>query len=203
MGLRMRRGGTHHRPEPEGPPPLLEGQTVSLPKDSRGEALGPNGGPRRTPGSRRGKAREDRSRGPGAGVSGAGRSPLDAAELGLPTDGPALVRYLANSYKGVGQKTAETLVKEFGTDLYRVMRDLPERLTPVIPAKRAEQLLRGWRADYARRVERAAQEPGPSDPTAEEDPPVSWRRTRKGSRGRGRGAAVGGEGGQRREDGEH
>ena len=39
----------------------------------------------------------------------------------LPTDGPALVRYLTNSYKGVGKKTAERLVEEFGSGLFEVL----------------------------------------------------------------------------------
>ncbi len=189
MSLRMRRGGSHHRKEPEGPPPLLEGQAVSPSQTGRAATSGPAAPGRRTPGPKRETPR-DQTPEESTTTPQPDKGPINPAELGLPTDGPALVRYLTNSYKGVGQKTAETLVSEFGTGLYQVLRDEPDRLTPVIPARRAEQLLRGWRADYMRRVERASQEPGAPSSPQEGTPPVSRRRTRKGGRARGKGSGA-------------
>jgi hypothetical protein len=105
--------------------------------------------------------------------------------LGLPTEEQALIRYLANSYKGVGQKTAETLVRELGVGIYAVMQEDPDRIRSIIPSSRAEKLLSGWRADFERRREKLAEreEPDTSGPGrgAEE----STRRTPRGHRSRG------------------
>jgi uncharacterized protein (TIGR00288 family) len=141
-GLRMRRGGTRARREPEGPPPLLEGQVVAA---SGGKA------PPADRGARAGGRSTDR----GAKAEKPSPSPFpslpDPTALGLPTEGPAMIRYLTHRYKGVGQKTAESLVKEFGPGLYQVMQSNPDRIRKVIPANRAEQVLSGWQADLARR----------------------------------------------------
>ena len=72
--------------------------------------------------------------------------------LGLPSGREATMRYLANSYKGVGKKTAEALVDAFGKDLFEVLQHSPERVREVVPL-RAEQVLTGWRADYVRRMD--------------------------------------------------
>ena len=77
---------------------------------------------------------------------------LSPDRLGLPSGREATMRYLANSYKGVGKKTAEALVDAFGKDLFDVLQRSPERVREVVP-RRAEQVLTGWRADYARRKE--------------------------------------------------
>lgn len=76
---------------------------------------------------------------------------FDLKELRLPTETSAMRRYLANRYRGVGEKTAEALVGRFGTDLFRVLAEEPEQVEGVIPPKRAEQLLEAWKGDYARR----------------------------------------------------
>jgi uncharacterized protein (TIGR00288 family) len=76
---------------------------------------------------------------------------FDTTGLGLPTAPDAIVRYLTHRYKGVGEKTAETLVDRFGTDLFRAMQEDPEAISTAIPSSRAEQVLEAWRADYARR----------------------------------------------------
>lgn len=86
---------------------------------------------------------------------GVGADPVDLSSLGLPTDPDAIVRYLAHRYRGVGEKTAETLVERFGTDLFATLRDRPEAITEAVTPKRAEQVLEGWKADYERRTLRA------------------------------------------------
>jgi hypothetical protein len=63
-----------------------------------------------------------------------------------------MVRYLTHRYKGVGEKTAETLVERFGSDLFRTMHEEPDAIGRAIPAKRAEQVLEAWRSDFDRRT---------------------------------------------------
>jgi hypothetical protein len=93
-----------------------------------------------------------------------------------------MIRYLTNSYKGVGQKTAESLVAEFGRSLYAVLQQEPQRIGALIPAGRAEKLLDAWRTDVERRRQKLeADGPETGQHTAEEPSP-SKRRTR----GRGR-----------------
>jgi len=82
---------------------------------------------------------------------GTGTDGLDAAALGLPTGSRAMVQYLCNSYGGVGKKTAETLVETLGDSLFSVFQNDPARVHQLVP-RRAEQVLTGWRSDYARRT---------------------------------------------------
>ncbi|GMR13491.1 MAG: hypothetical protein BMS9Abin29_1701 [Gemmatimonadota bacterium] len=82
---------------------------------------------------------------------GAGTDDLDAAALGLPTGSRAMVQYLCNSYGGVGKKTAELLVETLGDSLFSVFQNDPARVHQLVP-RRAEQVLDGWRSDYARRT---------------------------------------------------
>ena len=123
--LGPRLGSTRRRRHEEAPT-FFEGQVVeTVPGDGDGAE----------PGS------------PGEG----GESSFDAAALGLPTDPEAIVRYLAHRYRGVGEKTAESLVERFGVDLFRVLRDDPSSINAAITPKRAEQVLEAWDADYERR----------------------------------------------------
>jgi uncharacterized protein (TIGR00288 family) len=77
---------------------------------------------------------------------------VDFGSLGLPSEHGAMVRYLTHRYKGVGEKTAETLVERFGSDLFRTMHEEPDAIGRAIPAKRAEQVLEAWRSDFDRRT---------------------------------------------------
>jgi len=93
----------------------------------------------------------------GGGADGDAAAPAAAGdvsldELGLPSDDGAIVRYLTHRYKGVGEKTAEALVEAFGQDLFRTMLEDPDAISRTVPAKRAEQVLDAWRADYERRT---------------------------------------------------
>jgi uncharacterized protein (TIGR00288 family) len=158
-GLRLgpRRGSTRRRGD-EHVPVLLEGQIVDPrhgdehvavlpkgqtvdPRDGDGE---PAGAPARAPT-------------PQAG------GPFDAVALGLPSDPPAIVRYLTHRYRGVGEKTAESLVERFGADLFRVLRDDPEAISEAVTPKRAEQVLEAWQGDYERRLTRRGGGGGAAD----------------------------------------
>jgi hypothetical protein len=90
----------------------------------------------------------------------------ELVSLGLPTGKEAITRYLTNSYRGVGAKTAESLVEAFGEGIFRIMKDDPERLSEVVP-RRAEQVLSAFRQDIERRTAGGAVEPAPSSETME------------------------------------
>ena len=196
-GVGVRRGDTRGRKGMDGPPPLLEGQVVgtSITSIPPGEAQSTveeeiererTPVATRTPRGRRGAPRDRVQGDQVASIETSGEA-LDIGALGLPTDGPALIRYLTNSYKGVGEKTAQRLVNEFGAGLFEVLHRDPKRLESVIRADRVGQLLEGWKADLGRRLERRAGETqGQGTGTTESAPPARPR-TRKSTRGRGRG----------------
>ncbi|MEX2530214.1 MAG: PIN domain-containing protein [Gemmatimonadota bacterium] len=139
---------SRRRGEKDEPPPLLEGQVVGT-RSSRSSR----------PSS---KAAEKKEAGPAEKSGGAtpGRETVSGAPapgaLNLPTGRASTIKYLSNSYAGVGQKTAETLVDELGEDLFRVLQDDPGRVEALLPSGRAEKVLEGWKEDYARRRSRIA-----------------------------------------------
>ncbi|MFP3948564.1 MAG: hypothetical protein ACLFWG_07520, partial [Longimicrobiales bacterium] len=147
-GLGPRRGERPGRKskKADSGPPILPGQIVG--KGSSGQqssASRESSGGQRGPAGRRGSS-----------VATASPTTVVAPEeLGLPTDEESVVRYLTNSYKGVGEKTAETLVEELGSDLFSVLQRQPERIRDVLPSNRADQLLDAWQDDLSRRKERA------------------------------------------------
>ena len=77
---------------------------------------------------------------------------VKVSDLALPSDPGAIARYLTHRYKGVGEKTADTLVKALGSELFRTMHENPDHIAEIIPKNRAEQVLEAWRADYERRA---------------------------------------------------
>ena len=76
---------------------------------------------------------------------------FDMRALELPTSASSIEKYLAHRYKGVGVKTAERLVKHFGTDVFKVLQHAPERVRKVLPKLRADSVLTSWAADFERR----------------------------------------------------
>jgi hypothetical protein len=170
QGLRLgpRRGSTRRRGDEDALVFLLPGQTVAAPSFTPSTERAPE--PRaptapETPGSSAGTPTAD--------------GPLDATALGLPTEPAAIVRYLTHRYRGVGEKTAELLVEQFGADLFRVFRDDPEAISAAVTPKRAEQVLEAWKIDFERRQGRRA--------GGVQDAPESRSgdRGRRGSRRRG------------------
>jgi uncharacterized protein (TIGR00288 family) len=83
----------------------------------------------------------------------AGPSVIDSEALGLPTDRGAVIRYLSNSYQGVGQKTAESLIDAFGADrVFQGLNDEPDRVREILGAgRRTDALLNAWQRDLRRR----------------------------------------------------
>jgi uncharacterized protein (TIGR00288 family) len=138
--LGPRGGTTRRRSGEEAPPSLFEGQTA---ESSYRTGEGPDRSHGAGPASR--GPVDDRARG--------GEAPVDPSTLGLPTDPDAQVRYLSNSYKGVGKKTAEVLVEEFGESLFTVLDEQPDRVREVVPPGRADRVLEAWQEDLTRRRE--------------------------------------------------
>ncbi len=103
----------------------------------------------------------------------------DLPQLGLPSDREATAAYLTNSYRGIGKKTAETLLDAHGEGLFLVMETDPDRIRELLPAGRAELLLEQWVDDVARR---RAELHGPGGRKVVEAPP----RRRGGGGGGGR-----------------
>jgi hypothetical protein len=124
-------------------PPLFEGQVVP-----RAGAHPPASPPTAEPAD-------------GGGVISA-PMPIDVERLRLPTDPENVVRYLTNSYGGVGRKTAEALVETLGDRVFTVLANDPDRVKRILPTSRADLLLQGWEADLKRRRERFLT---PSEPT--------------------------------------
>ena len=90
----------------------------------------------------------------GASSDTAGNSVVEVpvSDLALPSESGAIARYLSHRYKGVGEKTAESLVEALGADLFRTMHEDPDAIARIVPKNRAEQVLEAWRADYERRA---------------------------------------------------
>ena len=143
-GFGPRRGERRGSKGKDGPPPFLEGQVVMVPGSSPPTSGGSPQGEMPLGGE---------TEAPGAGGE------VELGQLGLPSGRAAVIRYLTNSYKGVGQKTAESLVDAFEGDLFRVLQEEPGKISSVVSGKRAEQLLEGWKVDYGRRQERASKTP--------------------------------------------
>ncbi len=174
LGLRLgpRRGSTRRRGADD-QPVLFEGQafgTSTSASNVRSESE--STAPDEVPG---GAVAEESKSEPVTDEIGGSADDVDLDSLGLPSDPDAIVRYLTHRYKGVGDKTAETLVERFGTDLFRTLRDDPAAVSAAVPPARAEQVLDAWRADYSRRTA------GENDSGGSK----SGRGGRRGGRGRG------------------
>ncbi|MGH7459023.1 MAG: NYN domain-containing protein [Longimicrobiaceae bacterium] len=93
----------------------------------------------------------------GAGRGGEGPPPIlpgqtvGAPQRELPGDAAAMRSYLMNSYKGVGARTADTLIEAFGKDLFRVLSEDPGRVRGLLGEGRARALLEQWSGDQPER----------------------------------------------------
>ena len=144
-GRRLNPRNQRRRRGPEGPPPIFEGQ--GIPKSGgAGDKPKPQD-----------SLRADADQAPTldealpADIFDPGQGVIDPEALGLPTDPGAITRYLTHRYKGVGARTAETLVERFGDEVFEILHAEPRRVTEVLPERRAAQLVQAWRADLARR----------------------------------------------------
>ena len=121
------------RAAPSGPPPVLPGQTVG---PSGGGATGSAGGR-------------------GGGEAFAAARPAGAPPDGLPDERAEVIRYLVSRYKGVGERTATTVVDAFGPgEVFRILDEDPERVRDLVGPARAQMLIAGWEADAEARAGR-------------------------------------------------
>jgi uncharacterized protein (TIGR00288 family) len=189
---RSRRGRRSGREAPEGPPPILPGQTVTAPvaaPAAPAEAPPAKKAAAEAPVKKRSRTRARGGRKTAAekrAQEAAAEPQFSAAELGLPRDRDSIQAYLINSYKGVGTKTAESLLDAFGDDVFRVLQEEPARVGEVLGDRRAGTVMENWTADLERRQEAAQPSPGEAtpEPAAEAEAPTK-KRARRGGRGRG------------------
>ncbi len=89
----------------------------------------------------------DRS-GPAQADSASEEREPPTAEREQPTaDRDALVERMARGYAGVGRKTAEKLVAEFGEEVFEVIDRSPERLERILPGRRVQAIVAGRRKE--------------------------------------------------------
>jgi uncharacterized protein (TIGR00288 family) len=205
---RRRRGRGRGAAGAEEAPPILPGQAVSVPaavkevakKTERRKAAAEQeteqpaaeAAPEAEAGTPVKKRKRTRSRARKTAVAAGAAAPTFSAEaLGLPADSSAISEYLSTSYKGIGKKTAESLLDAFGGDLFRVMEEEPHRVRELLGDRRAGGLLEQWSTDVAGR-RTAGETPatvGEAAPEAEAAPAVEAEkpksRARRGTRGRG------------------
>ncbi|TVP58734.1 MAG: NYN domain-containing protein [Gemmatimonadales bacterium] len=171
-----RRGGKDE------PPPLLEGQAVGSQSTSKPASSGDISGASSSETIHTGmitsgpvtseeeehepatdsRGASSRSAEPSPSPSPSSSEAIDVQALRLPTDRDSVIKYLANSYKGVGKKTAETLIDELGDALFPTLQSDPERVKKILTPARAEKVLEEWAADYERRSSRISRESGGS-----------------------------------------
>ena len=74
-------------------------------------------------------------------------TPAAAPADGLAPDRSELVERMARSYQGVGRRTAERLVAEFGKTVMDVIDNEPGRIEKILPRGRAQAVIDGRRAE--------------------------------------------------------
>ena len=158
---------------------LLPGQAVTSSSGGRSTGNGSSGASSRTGAKDDAPAPHAEPTGHAGTQTSAGDGGFDAGALGLPTEPAAIVRYLTHRYRGVGEKTAESLVERFGADLFRTLKDDPDAIKDAVTPKRAEQVLEAWAVDFERRSGRRGGAP------AEQAESRGGDRGRRGGRRRG------------------
>lgn len=159
------RGRRGRRSAAGGPPPLLEGQTVSLGQKSGSGAAARE--PKRSDAPAASTAAPSGGAGTGTDEDTGAGAPvaipavqdlelegvLDAKDMGLPVDAGAVQRYLTNRYRGVGERTAEAMIEAFGAEhVFAALQAAPDRVVEMLGGgRRANALIEAWEEDYARR----------------------------------------------------
>jgi uncharacterized protein (TIGR00288 family) len=183
---RRRRGRGKGTGTSEEAPVILPGQAVSVPSGTgrKTAASKPASSTEEESGTKSAapaKRKRTRSR---AKKTESAPAAFSASALGLPEETSEIAQYLG-TYKGVGAKTAESMVESFGSDLFRVMDEEPDRVRDLLGGRRSGTLLEQWTADVSmRRGSSTGGSPAAEaeEPAAEEKPKS---RSRRGGRGRG------------------
>lgn len=115
-----------YRPS-QAPPPVLKGQTSAVGGQVASEVAPPD---------------EEKP---------ASKPQAKRAAPARPSKPAAIVSYLSTHYAGVGKRTAEMLVDEFGLDVFRVLDEEPDRVRQLLPGRRAEQVIAAHRESKSAR----------------------------------------------------
>ncbi len=84
----------------------------------------------------------------GAGSGSSASEPAESApQAPSPAPGESLVEHMVRQYQGVGRKTAERIVEEFGDRTLAVIDEDPARLSDVVPESRARAVIAARRAE--------------------------------------------------------
>src|SRR5690606_20911070 len=200
--LRYRRGTRGRGPALAGPPPVLAGQAIPLAEERNG-ASAPEEAPAGAAAAEEPRAGRKPARGqrddarraaqPAAAKAQAASPSAAPAAESFPTE-PAAVIARLSAYKGVGRKTAETLVEALGAgNVFPTLRDAPDRIREALGGgRRAELLIAAWQAEAAATNDQAeaAAAPAPTAEAAEAGATAPARRGR-GRRGGRRGGRKG------------
>jgi hypothetical protein len=75
-----------------------------------------------------------------------------AVQAGLPQNAAEVLSYVTTNYNGVGPKSVQTLIDEFGaTRVFDALDKLPDRVRELLGPSRGDRLLAAWREDVRRR----------------------------------------------------
>ena len=76
-----------------------------------------------------------------AGENGSPDSDASGASAGLPADRVEIIGHMIRNYSGVGRRTAERLVEEFGPDVFAVIDAQPQRVKELLSKRQAQAVL--------------------------------------------------------------
>ncbi len=93
------------------------------------------------------RAEADAGESPSAPAAAPAAASADSSAAGLTPDRSELVERMARSYQGVGRRTAERLVAEFGKTVMDVIDNEPGRIEKILPRGRAQAVIDGRRAE--------------------------------------------------------
>jgi hypothetical protein len=79
--------------------------------------------------------------------TGAGEEARGGKEALPVDDAVELIEHMSRGYQGVGRRTAERLVEEFGDEVFEVIDNEPDRIASVLPKGRAQAVIDGRRAE--------------------------------------------------------
>jgi uncharacterized protein (TIGR00288 family) len=194
------RRGSRGRGAPSGPPPLLEGQSPRVSSVAEAKPATPaaaSTASAATPGApapeKRGRPAKTARKAPESGRKPAVETRFDAAALGLPRDPAEVVTYIATNYKGVGPKSVQALIENFGAGrVFEALETRPDDVREIMGAARGDRLLEAWSDDVALRRANRPGGAGELKAAAKETtrtPRKAARKSRTGPGRRGRPAA--------------
>ncbi|MCI0432919.1 MAG: NYN domain-containing protein [Gemmatimonadetes bacterium] len=115
-------------------------------------------------------------------ASADGAGPFSPTDLGLPVKPELVAEYLTRAYRGIGRRSAQSLIDAVGADrVFTMLATDPGRVREILGDRRGETLIEAWQEDYRRRSGQDSAAPGQGgrDPSRR----ASSRRGGRGRRG--------------------